>query len=113
MVYNTGGRFAGEILPEYRGGYAEWLLAELDRQNIPLPASREGFRKRVDDYTRELESREGAFESPDRVDSMMVAAGFTVNRRDQIDMPLALPFQDLVAKLSKRRFLAVAQSPID
>jgi SAM-dependent methyltransferase len=111
-VFNAGGRFAGEVLPEYRGRYADWLLAELDRLGVPLPDSLEMFRQRTNDYTRELETREGEFSNPQLVDSMMEAAGFAVLRRDQIAMPLAAPFQNLVGRLSKARFLTVARSPL-
>ena len=110
-VFNAGGRVVGDVLPEYRGGYADWLLGELDRHGIPLPDSRETFRQRTDDYTHELETREGAFENPRIIDDMMKEAGFAIRSREQIDMPLADPFQNFVAKLSKRRFLSVAQSP--
>jgi hypothetical protein len=110
-VFNAGGRFAGEVLPEYRGGYADWLLTELDRRGIPLPDSRETIRRRTDDYTRELETREGAFGEPEVVDGMMREAGFSIMRREQIAMPLTTSFQNLVDKLSKRRFLTMAQSP--
>jgi len=90
--------------------FGTMTVAELDRQTIPLPTTREIFHHRLDDYARELETREGAFDDPLMVDAMIEAAGFTVARRDQLDMPLALPFQNFVTKLTKRRFLTIAQS---
>ena len=111
-VFNTGGRFAGDVLPEFRRGYADWKLAELDRLGVPLPDSLDVFRQRTNEYTRELETREGAFSDPHLVDSMMEAAGLTVLRRDEIAMPLAAPIQKLVGRLSKVRFLTVARSPL-
>lgn len=111
LVFNTGNRIPGAILPEYRAGYTDWVLAELDCQKIQLPDSREIFRQRIDDHAREREAREGAFDDPHVVDTMIEAAGFTIERREQLDMPLAQPYQHLVTKLMKRRFLTVARSP--
>ena len=110
-VFNAGSRFAGKVLAEYREGYAVWMLTELDRHGIHLPDARETIRRRTDDYTRELETREGAFGEPEVVDDMMKQAGFVILRRQQIAMPLTVPFKNLVDKLAKRRFLTVAQSP--
>jgi hypothetical protein len=110
-VFNTGGRFAGKALPEFRKGYADWLLAELDRSGVALPDSRETIRRRTDEFTREMETREGAFGEPEVVDDMITEAGFAIVTRQQIAMPLAASFQTLVDKLSKRRFLTVARSP--
>jgi hypothetical protein len=99
-------------VPEYRGGYADWLLAELERNGIPLPDSRDTVRQRTNDYTHDLQTREGAFGEPEVIDDMMTKAGFVIISREQIDMPLNTSFKNFVAKLSKRRFLSVAQSPM-
>src|SRR5262249_23235340 len=63
-VFNAGGRIEGAVVPEYRGGYAEWLLAELERSGIALPDTRETIRRRTNDYTHDLQTREGAFAEP-------------------------------------------------
>ena len=41
----------------------------------------------------------------------MTKAGFVVRSREQLTLPLTASYQTFVAKLSKRRFLSVAQSP--
>ena len=107
LVFNTGGGS-----PKYRSGYAEWVFAELDRQKIQLPDTHEIFRRRLDDCARELETREGVFHDPRVIDLMIEAAGFTIERREQLDMSLTPPLQALAEKLTKRRFLTVARSPM-
>jgi SAM-dependent methyltransferase len=111
-VFNAGGRLAGDVLPEYRSRYADWLLAELDRQGIPLPDTREAFHRLASDYSREREAREGIVGRAELIDDMMKTAGFVVRSREQIGMPLSSSYRNLVSKISKRRFLSLAQAPI-
>jgi SAM-dependent methyltransferase len=111
-VFNTGGRATGEVLTEYRENYAGWVMDELDRQQIPLPDARETFKQRLDDCARALTTaREGTFGEPDAVDSLLRAAGFLIHGREELELPLAAPLRDVVSKLSKRRFITVAQVP--
>jgi SAM-dependent methyltransferase len=110
-VFHTGGRIEGDIVSEYRSGYADWLLTELERNEIPLPDSRDMFRQCANECASGLQTREGAFEEPEAVDRMMENAGFVVKDRTQFAMQLSESYQNFFAKLGKRRFLLVSQSP--
>ena len=46
------------------------------------------------------------------IDDLMTKAGFVMRSRELLTMPLTASYKSFVAKLAKRRFLAVAQSPI-
>jgi SAM-dependent methyltransferase len=109
LVFNTGRRIEGELLPEYRKLYSRWVIEAMARMGLPLPAAPDQFQARLDAYAQELESREGAFASPEEVDAYLRAGAFVIRSRAEIDMTLAEPFQRFVAKLGKRRHLAVAE----
>jgi len=111
-VFHTGDRITGAAVPEYKAAYAGWLVAELERLGIPLPDSRDRFLQRATDCDYGGESRKGEFETPEAVDAVMQEAGFVVKQRTQFDVSLLPSYQDYFAKLGKRRFLSVAQSPI-
>jgi SAM-dependent methyltransferase len=110
-VFHTGAHIEGDVVREYRTGYADWLLAELERIGIPLPDSAETFRQRANGCADGLRTREGTFEEPETVDGIMKAAGFVVVERTQFAMPLLERYQVFFARLGKRRFISVAQSP--
>jgi len=107
-IFNVGGRISGEIVPEYRAGYSRWILAELERQGIALPESPDAFIGRLDDYAREFESRDGAFNRLEQVLALHERAGFSIASCVEFDTALALPWKQFVAKLAKRRYIMVA-----
>jgi SAM-dependent methyltransferase len=111
-VFNTSRRVVGEAMSEYRNGYPDWVIAELDRERIQLPAPRDVFRQRLSDHAQVFASRrEGTFDGPDTIDALASAAGFIMRNREELDLPLAGPLRDYSARLSKRRFMTVFQSP--
>jgi SAM-dependent methyltransferase len=110
LVFNTGRRIASDTSRDYRSGYADGAIAELDRQNIPLPDGREVFQQRMADYMREMEAREGTFDNPRVVDAMVEATGFTIVRREDLGVRQSAVFQSLDAQMSKRHFLTIARS---
>jgi SAM-dependent methyltransferase len=110
-VFHTGDRIEGATVPEYKAAYAGWLAAELERCRIPLPDSLDRFLQRASDCDYGGQSRKGEFETPEAVDALMQDAGFVIKQRTQFDVPLLKSYQDYFAKLGKRRFLTVAQSP--
>jgi hypothetical protein len=112
-VFNVSGRVAGEVLPEYRTGYSGWVVSELDRRHVPLPESKEMFLRRLDDYAREFESREGTFNTAGQFLDLHQSAGFSVIGCAETGMGLALPWQQFVAKLDKRRYILVAEPVAD
>lgn len=111
-VFHTGGRIEGDVVSQYRAGYAAWLLAELQRNGVPLPDSRDRFQERANDCASGLETREGAFREPEIVDALMQEAGFLIQDRVPFAVPLSETYQAFFAKLGKRRFVTVAQSPL-
>jgi SAM-dependent methyltransferase len=107
-VFNVSTRVEGDVLPEYRAGYSAWVLAELDRRGIVLPDSHDIFVRRLNDYAREFESREGTFNAIDEFLALHEHAGFAVASCVETGMGLAAPWQQFVARLAKRRYILVA-----
>jgi SAM-dependent methyltransferase len=110
-VFHTGSRIEGDVVSQYRAGYAAWLLTELERSGVPLPDSPDRFQERANDCASGLETREGAFGEPETVDALMNEAGFRIQDRVPFAVPLSETYQSFFAKLGKRRFVTVAQSP--
>jgi SAM-dependent methyltransferase len=109
LLFNTSRPIAGDLVPENRDGYADWVIEELDRRAIPLPEDRPGFRARLRAHAQERETREGAFGDAEDAWALLAGAGFSVRDRCEIGVTLAAPVQSFVAKISKRRFLAIAE----
>jgi SAM-dependent methyltransferase len=104
-IFNVGARISGKVVPEYRAGYSRWILAELERQGVPLPESPEEFIRRLDDYAREFGSRQGTFNHLEQVLALHERAGFTVTSRVEFDIGLALPRKLFFVILDYRRLL--------
>jgi hypothetical protein len=109
LLFNTGRPVAGELARESRSGYANWVVDELNRLNVPLPESDAAFRARLDAHSKRREAREGAFAQPGEVETLLKAAGFNIDHCSEIGVKLARPVESFVTKISKRRFLAVAE----
>jgi SAM-dependent methyltransferase len=109
MMFRTGNRVEDDFLSEYRTGYAERLIAQLDSRNIVLPEPRETFRRRVENYAEERRAREGALRDRAEVEKLIAQAGFAIESLTPTEAKLAMPFQDITAKLSKRHFLVIAR----
>jgi hypothetical protein len=69
----------------------------------------ETFLRRLDDYARENESREGTFNNLDQVLALHERAGFAIINCVETDLILASVWQQFVAKLAKRRYIVVAE----
>jgi SAM-dependent methyltransferase len=109
LLFNTGHAVADEFARESRIGYASWVADELNRLNVPLPESEPDFRARLEAHARRREAREGAFAQPGEVEALLEAAGFNIDHCSEIGVKLARPVESFIAKISKRRFLAVAE----
>jgi SAM-dependent methyltransferase len=109
MLFRAGRRITGELLPEYRAGYVDWILGELDRLRIPLPESREAFGIRLNAYALAHEAREGAMSEPSEVIELLEAAGFSIEKMDPVEPGLSVSFKRFESKLSKQRFVVVAK----
>ena len=108
-LYNTGQRMTGGLLPEYLGNYARWVIDELDRLRVSLPERREAFFARLNAYAQERQAREGAFRNADEVDTLMQEAGFRIKHRSEIETNLASPMLTFVSKVSRRRYVTIAE----
>ena len=108
-LYNTGRRMTDALLPEYYENYARWVMGELDRVHLALPEPREAFLARLNAYAQEREANEGAFRDADEVDWLTQAAGFRMRHRFEIEANLARPMLDFVSKVTRRRYLAIAE----
>ena len=84
------------------------MIDELARIAVPLPEPPDAFRARLRRHATRREDREGAFAAPEDVDALLGEAGFEVCERFEITTTLADPVKTFVAKIDKRRFLAVA-----
>jgi SAM-dependent methyltransferase len=109
LLFNSSPPIAANLLQQSRCGYANWVVDELERLNIPLPDARETLRARLHAHAQRREAREGAFADPGDVDMLLKHAGFVVIDRLQIDVKLAPPVQSFISKLLKRRFIAIAE----
>jgi|SRR5262245_5895894 len=109
LLFNTGASVAGELAQESRGGYANWVVDELNRLDVPLPESDAAFRARLEAHSKRREAREGAFAQPSEVEALLEAAGFSIDHCSEIGVKLAQPVESFVSKISKRRFVVVAE----
>ena len=93
-----------------RGDYGRLVVAELERLGVPLPDTELAMRERLDAHQHRRELREGAFAEPGEIELLLDAAGFNLKKRERIDVSVASPISKLlVEKVSKRRFMAVAE----
>jgi SAM-dependent methyltransferase len=109
LLFNTGRAVAGELAQESRGGYANWVIDELRRLDVPLPDADAAFRARLDAHSQRRETREGAFAEPGEVELLLRAAGFNIDTCSEIGVELARPVKSFISKISKRRFVAIAE----
>jgi SAM-dependent methyltransferase len=112
MLFNIGNRLVGELASEGRNYYARWVIEELRRLEVPLPEVHEAFAARLYTHAENREHREGAFSRPEEVQELLARSGFDVHQCFESGVKLANPMQDFVAKLSKRRFLVIAEAHV-
>jgi SAM-dependent methyltransferase len=109
LLFRTSLRITGDLASEARGGYANWVIEELERLAIPLPEEREAFTARLRVHAENRERREGTFSRLEDIHSLLARAGFSVLQSLEISVNLADRMQQFVAKLSARRFVVVAE----
>jgi hypothetical protein len=108
LLFNTGNRVVGKLSSEGRGDYARWVIEELQRIGVPLPEEREAFAARLIIHAENRERREGAFGRPEEVLELLAKSGFEIRQWVEVGVKLVAPVQGFVSKLSKRRFLTIA-----
>jgi len=112
MLFNIGNRLVGELASEGRRDYAKWVIEELQRVGVPLPEEHAAFAARLTIHAENRENREGAFNRPEEVYELLARSGFDVRQCFESGVKLANPMQGFVSKLSKRRFLAIAEAHV-
>jgi SAM-dependent methyltransferase len=113
LLFNTGSRVVGELSSDGRRSYATWVIEELQHLGVQLPEEREAFAARLRVHAENRERREGAFGRPEEVHQLLAKSGFDVRQWFEIDVKLANAVQGFVSKLSKRRFLTIAEVPLN
>jgi SAM-dependent methyltransferase len=109
LLFNTSRAVAGEFARESRAGYADWVIDELKRLDVALPDTEAAFRARLTAHARRREQREGAFAGAEGVESLLEAADFKIDSCTEINVKAASPVDSFHAKISKRRFMAIAE----
>jgi SAM-dependent methyltransferase len=109
LLFNTSRPVMTKIIQEPRADYGSLVLAELKRLDVPLPDAEAVMRERLNAHQSRRELREGAFVEPQDVELLLIAAGFSLNSCTRVDVNVASPMDPFIARVSKRRFMAVAE----
>ena len=109
LLFNTSRPVAGELAQENRSGYANWVVDELKRLNVPLPDTDAVFRARLSAHSKRRESREGAFAEPGELEALLKNAGFRIDDCFQIGVKLTGQVENFISRIAKRRFIAIAE----
>ena len=109
LLLNTSSRIIGGLADEARNGYADWVIEELERLDIPLPEEREAFAARLRVHAENRERRYGAFSRLEEAHSLLTTARFSVCQSIEIKFGVADRMQQFISKLSARRFVVVAE----
>jgi SAM-dependent methyltransferase len=110
LVFHTSNSVEGNVVAEYRQRFPQHLIEQLEANDVKLPEPREAFRRRAQAYADEWRAREGALGSRADVEGLVRAAGFDMEEVTPMRIERPEPFRQLVAKVNKQRFLAVARS---
>jgi SAM-dependent methyltransferase len=89
--------------------YAIAVLSELKRQHISLPDSEVVICDRLAAHSRRRQLREGAFVQPLDAKILLETAGLNVINCDQIAVRLASKAAGFVSRISKQRFMLIAE----
>jgi SAM-dependent methyltransferase len=109
LLFNTSLPVAAENAEQIRTEYAKSVLEELKRIDVPLPDTETAMRERLYAHARRRESREGSFAEPDDVKHLLLDAGFNIDVCTEIDVSVASSGRALISKISKRRYIAIAE----
>ena len=109
LMFNTSRPVATEIATETHADYADSILGELKRLNVPLPDTEAIMRDRLNARAHRRELRDRAFAEPRDLELLLNGAGFDIISCARVDAELARPMDALLAKFSKQRFMAIAE----
>ena len=107
-LFNVSQPIRGKLVVEQRKKYADWVIEELDQQNVPLPEPRDAFRARLTAHAKNRERHTGGFADPADVNHLMQAAGLKIESSATIEPDVTPPYREFLSKLDIRRFVQVA-----
>ncbi len=110
LLFNTGQPVSTAMHQQADDDYGSKVLAELKRLDVPLPDTEQVLRERLNAHQHRREAREGAFAGPRDIELLLDKAGFSLKSCTPIDVDVAAPMKTFIAKISKRRFMAIAEA---
>jgi hypothetical protein len=108
LMFNT----SRPVAAESRTDYADSILDELKRLNVPLPDTEAAMRDLLNARECRRELRDRAFTKPRDLELLLISAGFDIISCERIDVQLASPMDSLLARSLKQRFMAIAEPKI-
>jgi 2-polyprenyl-3-methyl-5-hydroxy-6-metoxy-1,4-benzoquinol methylase len=109
LLFNTSTPAPADVAATSRATYADVVLTELNRMGVALPDSEQVLRDRLGARAQQREMRDKSFADPGEVEALLRQAGFRIENCTRVDADLAKPVDTLLAKFSKRRFMAIAK----
>jgi len=111
IAFRTSPPVTGACAPEPEHGRDRSLrlIEQLERLNIPLPASCEAFRRCAEAHFEERRARAGSRVNRADVGKLIAMASFEIEDLTPIDSGMSEPFYQLDAKIGSQRFLVVAR----
>jgi SAM-dependent methyltransferase len=110
IQFNVSPPFSGPSPDGRRDNYADWVVDELKRQDIPLPDDEAEFRARLTAHAGKRKQREGAFTDPNELAGMMDAAGPAVERLTPAEVDVVTPFRQYLSQAAVRRYMSVGRA---
>jgi SAM-dependent methyltransferase len=107
LLFNTSPPVAAAA--RTKTDYGSLVLTELKRLRVPLPDTETAMLGRLNAHQHRRELREGAFAGPEEIERLLKSAGLNLISCARIDVNVSTPIDTFVTKLSKRRFLALAE----
>lgn len=108
LVFRTSPPLSEDLVTEYRSGYPLGLIEQLEAKGIPLPASRESFRRELELYFEERRAREGTHTCREDLEQDVIAAGFGIKELKPIAASMSSRFVQFNDRIGLQRFLMVA-----
>jgi SAM-dependent methyltransferase len=109
LLFNTSKAPALKADDNVHAEYATAVLSELKRQHVSLPDSEAVLCDRLAAHSRRRQLREGTFIQPLDAKILLETAGLKVISCDQIDVRLASKAAGFVSRISKQRFMLIAE----
>jgi len=109
LAFRTSDHIEDAFVPDYRRGYAEHLIEQLDARKIPLPEPRDVFGRRIEIYAEQRRGRVGTHGSREEVEQLIETAGFAIEELIPIEGVISEPFRQFGSRIGLQRFLVKAK----